>query len=345
MYKFLHRKDSGASAFVPDSVAFDTLTTDTIAKEFELDSWEIRVAPNHEERTQKPISNSNYFYRHDFNPPPPGQLTRHGRIINPYVKNKHTLVQFKEGLSWFKYFTEEGLVTIDSSIIMDESHFGVTCDMGLSKSVQGEDTVGRYFILCLGHTSGTPKMLGYTDIRPVCQNTLVAAAMSALGKSATSFNIEADPDKAFQKAKELIALTKARFELIDLPAYQHMTKIKVGDDERDLLFRKVLGMPLEGFEFSEKLQDRYEQLNAIYKSSPGMELFDANEHTGWRVLQAMTYAAKSMGGSSEANYLSRYRSRWASQTYEWLNLRFDKDVAPLKSPLSKEVTREIVAAL
>lgn len=342
MYKFLTTLEED-NIYVTDKARFEKLMPDDIIKQFGLDTWEAQMAPNRRE-DKSIIKGSNHVFRHnlvDSNVP----SEQEGKILNPYVRDSHKIVQFREGAKWFEYFTREGLLTIESALILDESHFGITCDLGLSDKVVGEDTVNRYFILCLGHTTGTPKMLGFTDIRPVCANTLVSAAVSALGKAGTAFSLDADPDAAMQKARGMINLCERRFREIEVPAYREYARIKTTIDERELFFRKLLGMPLEGWDVSETLQNMYQRLEEAYNSSPGMELFDKNEHTGWRLLQASTWAAKTMGGKSDwEKYKSRYGHSYVTKTHEWLELRMDKKVAPVKSPLPKGSTsREVVS--
>lgn len=335
MYKFLTTLPDDRT-FVTDTVKVEKLTPDIITSEFGLDDWEARTAPNHKEEGMM-VPNSNYLYRHNLSPT--ADSTVQGKILNPYVKNSYKVVQFKEGVKWFEYFTREGLLTIQSSLILDESHFGVTCDLGLESNIQGEDTVNRYFILCLGHGTGTPKMLGFTDIRPVCANTLVSSAISSLGKAGVAFDLSTDPAMAMQKARGMIDLVNRRFHEIEVPAYREYTQIKTTVAERELFYRKLLGMPLEGWDVSETLMNMYQRLEEIYNSSPGMEMFGANEHSGWRMLQATTWAAKTVMGKGDWDkYKSRFGNPWVTKTHQWLELRMNPSVAPVKSALAKSAT-------
>jgi Domain of unknown function (DUF932) len=332
MYKFLTAAEENTS-FVSDKTVLPKLDSKVIIEQFKLNTWEAQMAPNHKVEGVA-VGKSNYVYRHNLIPSTdPNEVD--GKVLHPYVTDKHQIVQFSEGAKWFDYFTQEGLLTIDSALILDESHFGITCDLGLEGTVQGEDTVTRYFILCLGHTKGTPRMLGFTDIRPICANTLVSSAMSSLSKAGQSFNLNSDPVAAMAAAKSMIDLTHRRFHEIELPAYKEFTRIKTTVDERELFYRKLLGMPLEGWDVSEKLLNQYQRLEEVYKSSPGMELFDSNEHSGWRLLQATTYGAKTIAGKTDWDkYRSQYGHNWVNKTYEWLEMRMDKNVAPVKSKLT-----------
>lgn len=339
MYKFIRTKQSDSTVYITDQKVVDKLTPDIIIDEFQLNSWEARMAPNHKENGNL-VGKSNYVYRHNLAEGLPGQ----DKLLDPFVRDSHKIIQFREGAKWFEYFTREGLLTLDSALIMNESHFGITCDLGLEGVVQGEDVVNRYFILSLGHVKGTPKMLGFTDIRPVCCNTLVSAAAGALGKAGMAFNLESDPESAMQKARGMINLVERRFHEIELPAYKAYANIKVTTDERELLFRKLLGMPLEGWDVSDTLTNSYQRLEEAYKSSPGMEMFDTKEHTGWRVLQAVTWGAKTLGKTDWDKYKSRYSHSWVNKTHDWLSLRFDKKMAPVGSKLINGPARDLVPA-
>jgi hypothetical protein len=337
MYKFLSTIED-RNGFISDTKRVDKITPDLIVEQFGLNTWKAAMAPNHKEEGIG-IKGSNYVYRNNI--AVNGQLDSkdQGKILNPYVRDSYKIVQFSEGAKWFDYFTREGLLTIESALILDESHFGITCDMGLESAIQGEDKVNRYFILCLGHGTGTPKMLGFTDIRPVCANTLVTSAASALGKAGAAFDLASDPAVAMQKARGMIDLVNRRFHEIEVPAYREYTRIKTTTDERELFYRRLLGMPLEGWEVSDKLLSSYQRLEEAYNASPGMELFDTKEHTGWRMLQAATWAAKTFGAKTDWDkYKSRFGHPWVNKTHEWLELRMNPSVAPVKSALPKSAS-------
>jgi hypothetical protein len=98
-------------------------------------------------------------------------------------------------------------------------------------------------------------------------------------------------------------------------------------------------MPLEGWEVSDKLLSSYQRLEEAYNASPGMELFDTKEHTGWRMLQAATWAAKTFGAKTDWDkYKSRFGHPWVNKTHEWLELRMNPSVAPVKSALPKSAS-------
>jgi hypothetical protein len=315
MSKFITTLPEDRSIYLSENVVADVITPDSLIKEFKLDSWEARKAPNHDLQ-RNPIRNSHYVYRHNLD----GTVPRDRNILNTHVKDSYNIIQFKEGIRWFDYFVREGLLVIESALIYEDLHLGVTCDLGFEGTVQGEDRVERYFILGLSHAPGFPRILGFTDIRPVCSNTLYAASAKALGKANAAFNLEADPAKAMAEAKACINFQERRFNDVELPAYRELTKITTTDAERDLLYRKLVGMPLEGWDVPERLMTRYEMLSNAYESSPGMEMFGAKEHTGWRVLQAVTYAAGQSDNGFE-RFKSKYGSPMTKNTYKWLEDR------------------------
>ena len=328
MNKFLTTLENDNSIYMSQNEKVDKITPDSLIKNFQLRTWEARMAPNHDVYGN-PIKNSNYVYHKAL----ASDDKRDGNILNTHVTDRYNIVQFDTGVKWFDYFVREGLLEIQSALIVDDHHIGVTCDLGLESSVRGEDTVERYFILGLSHAPGFPRILGFTDIRPVCQNTLHAASVKALGKVGAAFSLDADPEKAMREARACIDFQNRRFHEVEMPAYRELTKLQLKPEERESLFRKLLGLPLEGWDFSETLLGKYETLEAAYTSSPGMELFDSNEHNGWRVLQAVTYFA-GQGENGLARFRSRYGSPMVKNTHEWLADRLPKSAIKVGSKFS-----------
>lgn len=328
MHKFVTTVPNDRSLYMAENQFVEEITPDSLIENFQLKTWEAQMAPNHDIHGN-PIHNSNYVYHNAL----VSGDKRNGNILNTHVGDRYNIVQFETGVKWFEYFVSEGLLTIQSALIVDDHHIGVTCDLGLDDTVQGEDTVERYFILGLSHAPGFPRILGFTDIRPICQNTLHAASVKALGKVGAAFSLDANPEKAMREARACIDFQNRRFHEVEMPAYRELTKLPINDESRESLFRKLLGLPLEGWDFSETLLGKYEALEAAYKSSPGMELFDSKEHTGWRVLQAVTYVA----GQGE-NGLSRFKSRYGSpavkNTHDWLADRLPKSAIKVGSKFS-----------
>lgn len=328
MNKFLTTLSNDRSIYMSENETVEKITPDSLIENFQLRSWEAKTAPNHDVNGN-PIKNSNYIYHSALAP----NDKRDGNILHTHVTDRYNIVQFAEGVKWFDYFVREGLLEIQSALIVDDRHIGVTCDLGLDGTVQGEDKVERYFILGLSHSPGFPRILGFTDIRPVCENTLYAATAKALGKAGAAFSLDADPEKAMREARACIDFQNRRFHEVEVPAYRNLTKVEIRTDERESLFRKLLGLPLEGWDFSETLLGKYEALETAYTSSPGMELFDSKEHTGWRVLQAVTFVA-GQGENGLQRFKSRYGSPMVKNTHEWLADRLPKTAIKVGSKFS-----------
>jgi hypothetical protein len=329
MYRYIHNSTLPRSPFVQDSVTIDAITPQKLIDSFELTSWKAEKVPNHTVNA-KGIENSFYVSRKNLN----GKTEFDGKILNTHVKKSWSLIQFDEGARWFDKFTQTGQLTISSALIVNDEHFGITCDLGLEADIGGGDTVDRYFMLALSHSPGMPRILGFTDTRAVCQNTLYQASMSSMNRADGFYNLEADGDKAMAEASRTLDILKRRFNEIDVPAYKHMREIKVQEDERDLLFRQLLGMPLTGRDVSDKLLEQYDIMQESYLKSPGMEMFGHKEHNGWRVLQGITWAAKEVSKSSLDTYLIQHRGNsWTKKTHKWLEVRFDRSIPTLGSKL------------
>lgn len=314
MYKLLTAKDLRFTPLVQTNVP--ELTLETINRELKLDTWECQKFPNHKPDTNR--VEQSYFLQRVNNDP--DQIEGRNKILCPYVGERYEVIQYTEGLKWLDYFVSEDLLKVDSALYINDQEFAVTCEIGLEANVQDGDTVRRYLLLALSH-SRSPRLLGFTDIRPVCENTLAMAKTQSMRDTAKNFRLETSG--ALQEAKNCIDLISQRFEK-DVIRYQDYRSIKLDAFQRESITRQLLNMPLSGFEgVSDKGMERYQMFQDSYQNSPGMEVFDSNEHTGWRMLNAVTWFAKGKG----RNELSQYKNemfgagrRMRNQVIETLNM-------------------------
>jgi hypothetical protein len=128
------------------------------------------------------------------------------------------------------------------------------------------------------------------------------AKVETMKDASKHFNLESSD--ALKQAKDCIDLISQRFEK-DITRYKTYRDIKLDAFQRESIVRQLLNMPLSGFEgVSDKGMEKYQMMQDSYLNSPGMEVFDTNEHTGWRMLNAVTWFSKGKG----RNEISQYKN-------------------------------------
>lgn len=253
---------------------------DDIISLFGLDQWQAEKIPNHNEESDK-VANSYHVRRSDDK-----------KILTPYVKDAYDVYQYSDGAKWLTPFIEEGMLSIDSCLMLNDGlEFSILSNIGMEATVTGEDRVERYLLMKLSH-DGKRRGFYFTDIRPVCQNTLYMAMGQGLAKASKNFELgNTNPESRMKAAKKLIDLAERKFHEERLYEYKAYERLELEEDQVDRIFRSILNLPLGNEvvkELTDKQQERYLSLKESYQNSAGMELLDLRRHTGWRILNAVT---------------------------------------------------------
>jgi hypothetical protein len=181
--------------------------------------------------------------------------------------------------------------------------FSVLFDIGdvIDGTVEN-DTISRHLLLGLGHGSGF-RGLFFTDIVPVCENTLTQAVLQSIREKGKSFTLgQDDPEQNLSKGIQLLDLTRTAFYEKSLPLYQAYSKLDLEKRQIEYIFRTILNMPLEvpARTLSDSMIEKYESLYDSYHMSPGMS--ERKPSTGWSVYNAITHFTHGLGKSSERQY-------------------------------------------
>lgn len=264
-----------------------------IIEMFNLDQWEAEKISNFNEVTDS-IHDSYHIRRSDDK-----------RVLTKYVPDSYSIYQYKDGVNWLNPFIDEGMLSIDSALMLNEGgKFSVLCSIGMEATVNPGDTVERYLLLALSHDKSR-RGFYYCDIRPVCANTLYMAQMQGLNKMGKSFELGADPDRQMKQAAKLIDLANRKFHDEEIMRYKAYNKLELQPEQVEHILRSVLNVPQGDKEFasiSDTKMMQYRELKEAYKTSPGMELISGN--TAWRVLNAVTYFAQTQGKTAADKFSS-----------------------------------------
>lgn len=229
----------------------------------------------------------------------------HGHVLDRLVNESYEVLQYQDGLSKFQPMLDEQLLAIHSSCMFGKgSKFSTLFEIAdeIKDTVEG-DEVERYLLLALSHGKGY-RGLYYTDIVPVCENTLTSAILQGLKTKGKHFTLgQDDPNANLTRGIKLLDLARAKFFEEEIPLYKALSELEITQAQLDYIFRTLINMPINvpSREVSEQLQDRYIGLYDSYHTSPGQE--DRKDLTGWKAYNAITHFTHSgLGRSSEKMY-------------------------------------------
>lgn len=304
-------------------------TTSDLIRHFELNQWQAVKVPNHNEYTTQ-VMDSYHVRRENKNPDSPHHMTTLTRLVSEDFK----LLQYDEGVRWLDPFLMEELLTVDSALMLGVGEkFSVCCNIEVSAEVTPGDIVNRYLLLALSHDSSL-RGLFFCDTRPVCANTLQIAKMEGLRNPGKALKFdESHPERSLEKARQLIDLSRNRFHSETVLQYRAYTQQELEPQQADYIFRTILNLPLgdKGLrDVSDRMLDRYLDLQSAYHHSPGIELIQGD--TGWRVLNAVTYFSQNLGKTEEKSFqgdLFGTGQRYRKQTVELLDQLLPKAAIPV----------------
>ena len=272
-----------------------------VVKYFDLDAWEAVKHPNMRVNGL-PVGDSYHILRES---KVPAEFPNyHTHVLNKLVSESYTILQYKAGLDKMFPLVAERMLDISSaSMFGNGTKFGCLFDIAdeISGTVEN-DTISRHLLLALSHGSGY-RGLFFTDIVPVCENTLAQAVLQSIREKGKSFTLgQDDPDQNLTKGIQLLDLTRTAFHEKALPLYKAYSNLTLEKGQIEYVFRTLLNMPLEvpARSLSDSMIEKYERLYDSYHMSPGQE--DRKPGTGWSVYNAITHFTHSIGASSERQY-------------------------------------------
>lgn len=271
------------------------ITIPYIIGTFGLNSWSIHKEPNYKEDTDV-VGNSFYLIRKNESNEGEG----HNVIVNKYVTNRYNVLQYPDGLQYLNQFVEDGSVTIDSSLLIGYGEvLSVLCNINLDGQVANEhDRLERYILLVLTH-DGSSAGLFFTDIRPVCSNTITLAKQKSLAQVNKAFQLRQDnPEESLKQAIALMDLAKRSFVEKQIPQYQAYNELVLEKEQTDHIIRSILNLPLLDLsEVTNAQMEKYYSIRSYLNEAPGQEYVKPN--SAWQLLNAVTYYSQGTSAKDE----------------------------------------------
>ena len=331
--KSLHVSTTGYFGQLETSKVVSKITPDDIIEQAELEKWQAFMYPNMNE-DNKPVDElkSNYI-RQEFlteeavgiNPASLQQehIDHHGRNFALKVPSSYRIIQYPQGLRWLENYTDEGLVEIQDWLLLDSGAILAVNNLIPEEvlTIQGEaDKITPYMIFTLSHDGTTPRAVFFSSFRAICKNTLMMALASAKG---TEKFFGFDPKKGSHKspqelmamAKKNIDLAKTKFHDETAPHLEALRDLKLDEKVVDTLTRDLFAIRrtqeipafLDEDETYPSAIKNYHKFMDIYRGLADVDIFDANQHTGYRYANAATSFVKTTGRDNGFDPLTGFK--------------------------------------
>lgn len=331
--KSLHVSTTGAFGQLETSKVVPKITPDDIIEQAELEKWQAFMYPNMNE-DNKPVDEqkSNYirqeFLKEESIGIPPSALEQehidhHGRNFALKVPSSYRIIQYQQGLRWLENYTDEGLVEIQDWLLLDSGAILAVNNLIPDEvlTIQGEaDKITPYMIFTLSHDGTTPRAVFFSSFRAICKNTLMMALASAKG---TEKFFGFDPKKGSHKspqelmamAKRNIDIAKTKFHDETAPHLEALRDLQLDPKVVDTLTRDLFAIRrtqeipavLDEDETYPSAIKNYHKFMDIYRSLADTDIFDANQNTGYRYVNAATSYVKTTGKDSGFDPLSGFK--------------------------------------
>lgn len=308
-----HVSTTGEFAQLQTNKIVDEIRPQDIVKNLNLESWVVVKYPNLNEDGEPVNENKSQFIRQEFvEKNELGLLIetgQHGKVFALKVPNTYQTLQYPQAIKWLEPFTEEGLLEIEDYLSFNSlGILAVNCKVPNEViTIKGEeDKITPYFILSLSHDGVTKRGFIFSDFRVICKNTLYAAIGASEKKLGKFFGLEGknvSPQQRLEEAKKLIDLATLRFHEQTAPHLQALNNLQLEYQQVDTIFRDLLNVSrttkipdyLEEDETYPRSVVKFVKLKEAYSDLSNTDLFNEEEHTGYRILNAVTGWQKFLG--------------------------------------------------
>ncbi|MCA2593963.1 MAG: DUF932 domain-containing protein [Microcystis sp. M38BS1] len=310
--KSLHVSTTGAFGQLETSKVVERILPQDIIDNLQLNSWLAMMHPNLNEDGEPVNVDKSQFIRQEYvaqweTDNTPLFTGERGRIFALKVSKSYNVLQYPQGIKWLEPFTDEGLLEIEDYMTFDSlGILAVNCRVPNEViTVRGEeDKITPYFILSLSHDGVTKRGFIFSDFRVICKNTLYAAIGASEKKLGKFFSLDkGTPQQRLVEARKLIDLATLRFHEKTLPELQALNNLNLERKQVDTIFRDLLNVSRTAevptfLEEDEKYPAnivKLVKLNDAYNDLSTSDIFNRDEHTGYKVLNAVTGWQKYLG--------------------------------------------------
>jgi hypothetical protein len=280
--KSLHVSTTGAFGQLETSKVVPKITPDDIIEQAQLETWQAFMYPNmNEDNLPVDERKSNYirqeFLKEESISKPPFALEQedidhHGRNFALKVPSSYRIIQYQQGLRWLENYTDEGLIEIQDWLLLDSGAILAVNNLIPDEvlTIQGEaDKITPYMIFCLDPKKGSHK----------------------------------SPQELMAMAKKNIDLAKTKFHDETAPHLKALRDLQLDERVVDNLTRDLFSIrrtqeiptSLDEDETYPASIKNYHKFRDIYQSLADIDIFDSNQHTGYRYANAATAFVKTVG--------------------------------------------------
>lgn len=291
-----HVSTTGSFAQLQTPHVVDVIKPQDIIDNLKLTEWTAQKHPNLNEWCNPINEHKSNFIRQEYT------NGNFGEIFALRVPSTYQVLQYPIALKWLESFTDEGLLIIEDYMSFDKMGIlAVNCKVPdeVIKIKSDDDKITPYFILSLSHDGSTKRGFIFSDFRVICKNTLYSAIGQSISKAGKFFGLDSStvsPEVRLKQAKKLIDLATLRFRDNTKPKLEALNNLELDYSQVDGIFRDLLRIKRtedvpEFFDETEKYPRnfiRYRSLIDSYNQLSSSDIFNSNEHTGYRVLNAVT---------------------------------------------------------
>lgn len=290
-----HVSTTGSFAQLQTPHVVDVIKPEDIINNLKLNDWFAVKHPNLNEFGEPINEQKSNFVRQEY-------VNGHfGETFALKVPTTYQTLQYPVAINWLQSFTDEGLLVIEDYLSFDKlGILAVNCRVpdDIIKIKSDDDAITPYFILSLSHDGTTKRGFIFSDFRVICKNTLYSAIGQSLSKAGKFFGLDnnTSPEIRLKEAKKLIDLAKLRFHDTTELKLKALNNLELDYSQVDGIFRDLLRVKRtedvpEFLDETEKYPRniiRYKSLVDSYNELSSSDIFNTSEHTGYRVLNAVT---------------------------------------------------------
>jgi len=317
-----HVSTTGSFAQLETSKIVDSIQPQDIIDKLQLKTWIAVKHPNLNEDGEPVNEAKSQFVRQEYVNNESILTGERGKTYALKVASSYNTLQYPVGVKWLEPFTDEGLLEIEDYMAFDSlGILAVNCKVPDEViTIRGEeDKITPYFILSLSHDGVTKRGFIWSDFRVICKNTLYAAIGASEKKLGKFFGLDdnrVSPQQRLVEARNLIDVATMKFHEQTAPHLHALNNLTLEYGQVDTVFRDLLNISrtveiptyLDEDETYPRNVVKFSSLRDTYNELSSTDIFGTQEHTGYRVLNAVTSWQKFLGRDAGMEPASAYKS-------------------------------------
>ncbi|MFC1744828.1 DUF932 domain-containing protein [Candidatus Riflebacteria bacterium] len=199
----------------------------------------------------------------------------------------YTLYQNEEFFEFFNPFIEQGLAIYHTAGALKEGRkiFALCKILADPVEVVKDDPIDPYILLAGGHDGKTSNSVLYTDVRVVCQNTMLRA-LGDEERDILRVHHRGDMKGTMERVREIMDVANRNFQLT-IQDYRFLAERKVGGLENLKKYLLRVMDKVEEFEETGKKPRNFDNILHLCEFSPGQQN-PAMKDTYWQAFNGIT---------------------------------------------------------